>query len=143
MYYSVMHFCHFCVAQNIKYLKLIFGTFVGYIIGNMQISFQNFLKLKKWFLIFFLDKRDHWCLCAPNLYPFSNTIVAAREACMCHFRATHVQPNRSTDHLQTCSCTKTPCVFYICEHKVVSAFRLCSCTIENFDTNVAHSKYAN
>jgi hypothetical protein len=33
--YSDQHFCHFYVAQNIKYLKLIFYMFIGYIIDYM------------------------------------------------------------------------------------------------------------
>jgi hypothetical protein len=66
--YSDLQFCHFCVAQNIKYLKLIFCTFVGYIFDYVWIFLQNFLKLKNMIFIFF-KKRDHLCPCAPNLCP--------------------------------------------------------------------------
>jgi hypothetical protein len=51
--YSDLHFCHFCVDQNIKYLKLIFYTFVEYNIDYIQIYFQNFLKLKNIIFYFF------------------------------------------------------------------------------------------
>jgi hypothetical protein len=45
--YSDLHACHFCVAQNTKYLNMIFCTSVWYIIGYIQI------------LIYILKKRDH------------------------------------------------------------------------------------
>jgi hypothetical protein len=51
--YSDLQFCHFCVAQNIKYLKLIFCPFVGYIIDYVWIFFQNFLQLKTIIFNFF------------------------------------------------------------------------------------------
>jgi hypothetical protein len=44
--YSDLHFCYFCVDQNIKYLKSIFYAFVKYNIDYIQIYFQNFWKLK-------------------------------------------------------------------------------------------------
>jgi hypothetical protein len=51
--YNFVISCHFCVAQNIKYLKLIFYAFAGYIIDYMRICFQNFLKLKNMIFDFF------------------------------------------------------------------------------------------
>jgi hypothetical protein len=44
--YSHLHFYHFCVDQNINYLKLIFNTYAKYNIDYIQIYFQNFLKHK-------------------------------------------------------------------------------------------------
>jgi hypothetical protein len=54
---QIYTFCYFCVAQNIKYLKLIFYMFVGYVIDYMQIFFLNFFNLKNIFFDFF--KQDY------------------------------------------------------------------------------------
>jgi hypothetical protein len=63
--YSDLHFYNFCVDQNIKYLKLIFYTFVKYNINYIRIYFQNFLKLKIWF--FFLKKKKQVPMCTKSL----------------------------------------------------------------------------
>jgi hypothetical protein len=47
MYYLDLHFYHFYVAQNIKYLKLILCTFVGHVSNYMWI-FLEFYKTQKY-----------------------------------------------------------------------------------------------
>jgi hypothetical protein len=42
--YSDLDACHFYVAQNTKYLNIIFYTFVRQIVGYIQIFFFIFLK---------------------------------------------------------------------------------------------------
>jgi hypothetical protein len=55
--YLDLQFFHFCVAQNIKYLKLIFCKFVGYIIEYVRIFFPEFFDTQKYdFLFFFLKE---------------------------------------------------------------------------------------
>ena len=56
-------FCHFCVARNIKYLKLIFYTFT--ICYNQ--AFPEFLEVHKYDFFIFFKWREHWSSGAKNL----------------------------------------------------------------------------
>jgi hypothetical protein len=69
MYYSCLRFCHFYVAQNMKYLELIFCMFVGHIISNIRI-FSEFWKTQK-YEFFSRKMRAHVPMCIKSLFLFS------------------------------------------------------------------------
>ena len=51
--------CHFCVVQNIKYLKLILCTFVGYTIGYTRLS-SDFFEIDKYEFRISFNWRERW-----------------------------------------------------------------------------------
>ena len=63
--YSHPHFCHFFVARDTNYLKLIFCTFMEYTICYIRDFFQICLELVNIIFGFFLKHQDH---SAPNLH---------------------------------------------------------------------------